>query len=281
VSRRTQLLPAVHQRTIRSVDSTPISYRTMGTGPDVLVLGGALRTSEDYLPLACALARSFRVHLVERRGRGGSGPQGDRYSLQKEVDDLLTVQADTRARLAFGHSYGGLVLLEAARSAQVLDRIVAYEPGVPLGPVPTAWMAPYQERLAADDPYGAFAHFVRGSGGAPPFMARMPHWYLRTVLRIAFRGENWQRMRPLLPANLAEHQQIAALQGRLATYAAVNAEVLLLRGSRTPHAAGGDFGALRDTLPAATLETLKGLDHFGPEGKSAPVVADRALAFLR
>jgi pimeloyl-ACP methyl ester carboxylesterase len=193
---------------------------------------------------------------------------------------LLAVQAETGARLAFGHSYGGLVILETARSFQVFERIAVYEPGVPAGPLPTDWMAPYRERLAAGDPYGAFVHFVRGSGGAPAFLAKLPYWYLRMALRIGLRGPSWQRMRPLLQANLAEHEQIAAQHGRLAGFAAVTAPVLLLCGGRTPRASRADFDAVRDTLPNATLETLPGLHHFGPEGKTAPVVAERALRFL-
>ncbi|GGK93290.1 alpha/beta hydrolase [Planomonospora parontospora subsp. parontospora] len=280
MNRSTRTPPAC-RCTVLSADGTPIGYRTMGDGPGLIVVGGALRTAEDYLPLASALARSFTVHLVERRGRGASGPLGPRYALGKEVDDLLAVQAETGARSVFGHSYGGLVVLETARSSRVFDRIAVYEPGVPCLPVPTAWMDPYRERLAAGDPHGAFVHFIRGSGGAPAFVSRMPYWYLRLALRVAFRGPSWQRMLPLLDANLAEHGQLAAQYGRLAEFAAVTAPVLILCGGRTARASRAEFDALRDTLPEAALETLGGLDHFGPEGKNASVVAERVLAFLR
>jgi pimeloyl-ACP methyl ester carboxylesterase len=271
------------EHAVTAADGTRIGYRTLGRGPGLILVGGSLRIAEDYLPLAAALAGSFAVHVVDRRGRGASGPQGERYSLATEVDDLRRVQAETGARLAFGHSYGGLVVLEAQRSAPVFDRIAVYEPGVPAGPVPTGWMGPYRDRLAADDPYGAFIHFLKGSGGAPAAIAKMPHWYLRLVLPIGLRGHSWERMRPLLGANLAEHEQVAAQQGRLAGFAAVGAPVLLLVGARTRRAAdgAGPFDALRDTLPRASLETLDGLDHFGPEAKGAPVVAERVLAFLR
>ncbi len=198
----------------RSADGTAIGYRTVGSGPGVVVVGGALRTAEDYLSLAATLAESCTVHVVDRRGRGASGPQGPRYSLRTEVDDLRAVLTETGARWAFGHSYGGLVVLETARTTSALERIVVYEPGVPCAPVPTAWMAPYRERLDAGDAYGAFAHFVRGSGGAPAVVAKLPHWYLRTALRVGLRGRAWRRIRPLLWANLAEHEQIAAQQGR-------------------------------------------------------------------
>ncbi|MFC5825888.1 alpha/beta fold hydrolase [Nonomuraea insulae] len=268
--------------TVRSADGTPIAIQTLGTGPGLIVLGGAMRTAEDYLPFASVLAGSFTVHVVDRRGRGASGPQGPGYDLGKEVEDLRAVQAETGARLAFGHSYGGLVILETARSSRSFDRIAVYEPGVPTGPVPTGWMGPYRERLAADDPYGAFVHFLRGSDGVPAFLAKMPFWYLRAVLRIGFRGRAWQRMRPLLPANVAEHEQLAAQEGRLAEFAAVTAPVLLLCGGRTPGMARDrPFDALRDTLADATLQTLDGLDHIGwTNGKSAAVVARHVQAFL-
>ncbi len=275
-------IPApVEQRGVAvSADGTKIAYRTMGAGPGVIVVGGALRTSEDYLPLARALADSCTVHLVDRRGRGASGPQGPDYSLDREADDLLAVQAETGARSAFGHSYGGLTVLETARRSAVFHRIALYEPAVPCEPFATGWMEPYRQRLAAADPYGAFAHFIQGSGGAPAVVTKMPYWYLRFAMRVGFRGEAWQRMRPLLETNVAEHEQITARMGHLAGYAAVTIPVLILRGSRTTTAIRTQLDVLKDTLGAATLETVTGLNHFGPEGRTAPTVAERASAFL-
>ena len=75
-----------------------------------------------------------------------------------------------------------------------------------------------------------------GSGGAPAFMTKLPYWYLRMALRVGFRGPSWQRMRPLLEANLAEHEQLAAQQGRLAEFSAVTASVLLLLREAAPRA---------------------------------------------
>ncbi|MBF6206278.1 alpha/beta hydrolase [Streptomyces gardneri] len=268
------------QRSVVSTDGTPIGYRTMGSGPGVIVIGGSLFTAQDYLPLASALAESCTVHLLERRGRGASGPLGDDYLLRKEVDDVLAVHAETGARLAFGHSYGGLVVLEVERSSPVFDRVVLYEPGVPGGQVATGWMAPYRERLAAGDPYAAFAYFIQGSGGAPGFVARLPHWYLRTALHIGFRGRRWQRMRPLLAANLAEHEQLAAQHDRLHEFADLTTATLILRGTRTPSTTRTELDVLARTLPNATLDTIDGLDHFGPEGKSGSIVAERAAGFL-
>jgi pimeloyl-ACP methyl ester carboxylesterase len=274
-------VPAAYQNTAVSADGTPIGYRTLGSGPGLIVVGGALRTAEDYLPLASALAESCTVHVVDRRGRGASGPQGPRYSLQTEVEDLLAIHTETGARWAFGHSYGGLVVLETARTTLTLERIVVYEPGVPCAPVPTDWMDPYRERLDAGDPRGAFAHFIRGSGGAPPVVAKLPHWYLRTAMRVGLRGSAWRRIRPLLEANLAEHEQLAARQGRLDDYRAVETRTLVLCGGKSPAASRSEFTMLQRTLPHAVLESLPGLNHFGPEGKTAARVGRATLAFLR
>ncbi|MGI8864593.1 MAG: alpha/beta fold hydrolase, partial [Solirubrobacteraceae bacterium] len=58
-----------------------IAYRQRGAGPGVIVVGGALSSGQDYLPLASVLARSMTAYVIDRRGRGHSGPQGPDYSM--------------------------------------------------------------------------------------------------------------------------------------------------------------------------------------------------------
>ena len=81
--------------TVRSADGTPIGYRSLGSGPGLVVVGGALRSGQDYVELARHVAPHATVHLMDRRGRGSSGPQGVGYSLATEIEDLLAVQAAT------------------------------------------------------------------------------------------------------------------------------------------------------------------------------------------
>ena len=128
----------------RSQDGTEIAYETLGAGPGLLVLGGAWRAGRDYLPFAGALASDFEVHVIDRRGRGRSGPQGPDYGIERELEDLRAVRAQTAATIVFGHSYGGLVALEAARLSSAFSDVIAYEPGVSLaGSIPRAWMGLY------------------------------------------------------------------------------------------------------------------------------------------
>jgi pimeloyl-ACP methyl ester carboxylesterase len=61
---------------VASLDGTPIGFQSRGCGPSLLVVHGALGTSDDLATLAEALSERFSVHAMDRRGRGMSGPQG-------------------------------------------------------------------------------------------------------------------------------------------------------------------------------------------------------------
>jgi pimeloyl-ACP methyl ester carboxylesterase len=119
---------------------------------------------------------------------------------------LAAVQAHTQAKVIFGHSYGGLIALEAARHSNVFTEIVVYEPGVSVaGSIPLGWMGRYQELLATGDRRGAFAAMARAAGGAPPALEHAPLWCVKLVLRLVIRQPQWQKIEPLLETALNEH----------------------------------------------------------------------------
>ena len=74
-----------------SSDGTAIAYQTIGLGPGLVVLPGAVLHPDAYKKLAKTLGRSFAVHVVHRRGRGLSGQQGSNYSIERECDDVISV----------------------------------------------------------------------------------------------------------------------------------------------------------------------------------------------
>jgi pimeloyl-ACP methyl ester carboxylesterase len=279
----TALHGSLIETTATSADGTEIAYKTLGEGRGLIVVGGALRTGDDYLRLAEELAGTFAVHVIDRRGRGASGPQGPDYSVAKECEDLLAVQAATGATAVFGHSYGGFVALEAARTTSKFSHIAVYEPGVSLaGSIPMAWLPRYRQLLASGDKRGALAVFVRGIGSAPGPVARLPLWYLRAVLHVMIRGERWRRMEPLLEANAAEHEQEARRDdGTAERYRSIRARLLLLGGSKSPPVLTTQlFSALEQVTSDATVEILDGLDHFAPDEKAPAPVANRVHNFL-
>jgi len=97
---------------VTSADGTTIEYFTFGSGAPVIVIPGSLATAEDYVRFAHALGKHFTVHVLERRGRSRSGPQGPHYNIDRECEDLLAVRCETKACRVVGHSFGGLVALE-------------------------------------------------------------------------------------------------------------------------------------------------------------------------
>jgi pimeloyl-ACP methyl ester carboxylesterase len=277
-------MPPTTHGLVGSTDGTAIGYETVGVGEGLLVLGGAWRTSRDYLPFARALSDSFTVHVIDRRGRGRSGPQGAEYSIAREIEDLLAVQAQTGATIVFGHSYGGLIALEAARRSAVFSDVVVYEPGVSIaGSIPLGWMELYRERLAAGDPRGAFAAMVRGAGGAPPVLERMPLWYVKLMLRLFVKQRHWRQIEPLLAAGLAEHEQVAALDdATIDRYQPITARVLLLGGGKSrSFATTRLFEPLTATIRNSTSELIDGLNHTAPDEKAPDVVAERVRRHLR
>ena len=165
-----------------SGDGTTISYLSTGHGPGLVLVGGVLSRASTYLPLAEALAGTFTVHVINRRGRLPSGPQRPGHNIDIESADLVAVATATHARRAFGHSFGGLVVLETARHHHIFDELYVYEPGVSIaGSVDHAWLEGYDELLQRADRRGAFAWMVKRAGFAPTALAVMPLGFVKTV----------------------------------------------------------------------------------------------------
>ncbi len=260
----------------QSADGTEIGYRSLGEGRGLVIVGGALSSGSNYLPLAERLAGEFEVHLMDRRGRPRSGPQRTAHSIEEECADLIAVAEVTGATAVFGHSFGGLVALETARRREVFDLLYAYEPGVPIGGrFDFGWLDGYERLLERGDRRGAFAWMVKGAGFAPGALAIMPLWYVRAVLRVAIRGRRWEAMEPLLDANLVEHRILAALDAPTAErFSTITARTVLLGGARSPGFISRQLLAeLGRVIPESTELLLPGLGHTAPEEQPRGIVA--------
>ena len=246
-------------------------------------MGGSLYAACDYVPFAEVLARSFTVHVVDRRGRGGSGPQGADYGIEKECEDLLAIQSHTGARTAFGHSYGGLICLETARRSTVFDRLAVYEPGVSVdGCFSGVWLPRYRDLLRSGDTRGAFAWMVKGTGFAPAWLAKLPLWCVRVLLRLATPSRRWREMEPLLSAQAREHEQVVRLDGAADRYSSIPSKVLLLGGGGSPPAiTRRTLDRLHSVIRDSTLEILDGLGHAAPSQQAPLVVGERVRRWLQ
>jgi pimeloyl-ACP methyl ester carboxylesterase len=265
-------------QSVRSSDGTTIAYYTVGSGPAVLVVPGALSTARDYLGLAQNLAEQLTVHTIERRGRGQSGRQGGEYRITRECEDVAAVLARTGATCVVGHSFGGLVALEAARDNPAITRLAVYEPGVSIhGSIDTSWTATYARKLQERKPLEAFIAFIKGTN---PQSRYTPVWLLKLILPRALGRRKMDQTCRLLAANLREHLEVERLDSSYANYAKVAARTLLMFGARSPERITRPYRQLVGVMPAATLREFPGLDHFGITEGAPQVVGQAVTAFL-
>jgi pimeloyl-ACP methyl ester carboxylesterase len=255
----------------------------VGTGPAILVIPGVLSMAADYAAFARALSEHFAVHTIERRGRGESGPQGEDYSIVKECEDVLALQAETGAALLVGHSYGGLIALEVARNNKAFRKIAVYEPGVSIdGSMPTAWMPGYQKKLSEKRNLDALVEFTLAD--APRRIQRTPRWLMKLILLVLVScSRQYRQMLDLLDQNLREWREIARLDSRCEHYREVGAGVLLMYGGRSDSkAVTVAMERLAAILPHAVTKEFSQLDHFGIE-RTAPREVAKAVSdyFLR
>jgi len=259
--------------TVRSRDGAAIPYLSMGDGPSVLVIPGALSMAADYADFARALAEHFTVHVIERRGRGGGSPQGDDYSIAKERDDVLALQEKTGASFLVGHSFGGLVALETARDNRALTKIAVYEPGVSIDrSIPMDWMPGYEKKLAKGKYFDAFVEFTRGTG--PARARKAPRWLMKILLRFFLSSHERRQMLGLLPENLREHREVARLDSSYENYREIPAGVLLMYGGKSDSTwVDTAMERLAAVLPHSETKEFPTLDHFGIDKKAPGEVA--------
>jgi pimeloyl-ACP methyl ester carboxylesterase len=229
--------------------------------------------ARDYAAFASALASRFTVHTMERRGRGESGPQGEDYSIAKECEDVLALRDATGASLLVGHSYGGLVALEAARNNMAFTRVAVYEPGVSVGgSMSPDWLPAYEECIAEGKRLEALARFTLGVG--PDRLRRTPRWLMKLMLRTVVPPRDRRQWLDLLGQNAREWREIARLDSTSDNYREVTAEVLYLYGGKSDSravaiAVEGVSAALRH----CEVRKLERLDHFGIERRAPAEVA--------
>ena len=263
---------------LASRDGSPVGYTSVGYGPSVIVIPGALSTASTYDEFARQLAgNGFAVHVIERRGRGASGPQGDSYGMATERDDVLALQEITSACYLVGHSYGGLIALEAARGNGALAKVAVYEPGVSIGgSIPVDWIPAFERRLAAGNALDALALFSLAAG--PAHARRTPRWLMRLLLPYVVGKEALVKLLDLLPTTVPEHRELARLNDSVSHYREISAAVLLMSGGRSRLAwVEAAFNALTETLPRSERLEFAKLDHFGID-KGAPREVARAVA---
>jgi pimeloyl-ACP methyl ester carboxylesterase len=122
----------VETLTATSADGTVVGAEVLGEGPPLLVIHGSTADRHRWAAVQDGLAESFRVHLMDRRGRGLSAQENpDNYSIEREAEDIRAlVEAIGGSVLVLSHSYGGASSLAAATDCPQIERMLVYEPAL-------------------------------------------------------------------------------------------------------------------------------------------------------
>jgi pimeloyl-ACP methyl ester carboxylesterase len=241
---------------VTSKDGTTLAVDSVGQGTPVILVGGAFNDRSTVAALGAQLASRYRVVTYDRRGRGASDDKGTGYSVQNEIDDLAAVIEHAGGGVSlFGHSSGGILMLEAVLSGLPVDRIAVYEPSYvadPDQPRPAADVFDRIEALvAAGDRDGAAELFLGEIIGVPgPGIAGMrasEAWSFLTSTALSLPydvlvSRPWE----LIPA------------GRLA---AIDVPLLAVYGNQTMPGLAAATKAVAQAVPGARLVVLEGEDH--------------------
>jgi pimeloyl-ACP methyl ester carboxylesterase len=251
-----------------SKDSTNIRYRRMGRGPGVVVLHGTMSSGANHTQLAEALARAFTVFVPDRRTLGLRGRDNGEYSIQKEVEDLDALLAETGAVNVFGVSSGGIITLQAALVLPAIYRVAVYEP--PLfadRSVPSAVLARYDREMARGKVAAALITAMKGAQMGPAAFNYIPRPLLVMLTNRMLRSQDgkpagdYLTMKALAPLLHYDLQLVADMSGKHRDFGAIRAEVLLLGGSKSPAYLKSALDSLEKVLPQAQRVEFSGLDH--------------------
>lgn len=216
---------------VTSRDGTPIAYETVGSGPALLIVDGALcfREVGPARRLAEQLKSHFTVYLYDRRGRGESGDTPP-YSPERELEDLeaLLAAAGGSACVA-ALCTGAALVLPAAGRLQGIRRLALYE-------VP--FVLDYKD------------------GPDPDWVARLNRY--RTSLDGIARTLTYDI------EIVTRHKHGKPIEPGM--WADVRMPVLVLRGDSSPRWLQNAQAAIAGALPNAELGTVEGQGHqFKPE----------------
>lgn len=261
-------------QTVTSKDGSRIAYDRYGSGPVVILVGGALsyRKFGKMVELAQLLGEHCAVINYDRRGRGDSS-EVKPFALEREIEDIQAlIEAEGGSASLWGWSSGGALALRATIAGLGVERLSVYEVPFMVTPEAKRPTPDYGERLdelvAADDRSGAVKHFMRNAIGIPaPFVALMPLMPMWKGIKAT------AHTLPYDWAALGKHTMYGA-QLNPEEWASVTVPTLVAYGAKSPAVLQQGSRALADVLPNAKLRELEGVSHNLKMKVLAPVLAE-------
>lgn len=242
-------------QSVTSKDGTTIAYDTLGSGPPLVLVNGALsvRSFTFAQRMAKELADGFTIYSYDRRGRGDSTDRQP-YSVEREVEDLAAVcQAAGGRPYVFGLSSGAALALHAAAAGVPMAGLFAYEPPYTRAHPEDrtdglAFRDTLDARIAAGDRDGAVAFFLRTVG--------VPGLALRVMRLLPM----WKVMRGVAHT-LPYDARVMGTFEVPAAFAQVRVPTVVAAGARTSPALKAGAQAVAQAVPGARHVVVPKANH--------------------
>jgi pimeloyl-ACP methyl ester carboxylesterase len=252
---------------VTSKDGTDIGYYQMGRGPGLVLVQGAIGLAKNFLQLGEALADTFTVYIPDRRGRGLSRNPCNDYNMQKEVEDIEALLTKTGTHYVFGLSSGALITLQSTLQLSAIHKAAIYEPPLFIHGLPIALMKRYEKEMAEGRLAAALITAMQATQMGPKIFNLIPRGLLESLTNKMMESEDKSAkngditMRVLAPTLKHDFQVVAEMNGKLETFRAINKEMHLLGGSKSPKFLKVDLDALEKVLPDVKRIEFSGLGH--------------------
>jgi pimeloyl-ACP methyl ester carboxylesterase len=247
--------------TVTSADGTTIACETLGSGPALVMVDGALchRDAGPLRSLAALLAETFTVHLYDRRGRGASADTQP-YAVEREIEDLAAVVAAAGSRASvYGVSSGALLAMRAAAAGVPIERLAVFEP-----PIGEDAVSPSQDTIeltklmAEGRRSDTVERFMTGIGVPEQIIAGMKP------------SPAWPALAAIAPTII--YDCTICDTTTLAHIRAVSVPALVLDSEGSTDDLTGWSAAVLAALPHGTRQSLAGQWHVVPDADLAPAL---------
>jgi len=235
-----------------------IAYKSLGSGPPVILLHPFPAHHELWLPAAQTLLSCYRVILPDLRGHGDSGVGEGPASMAKHAADVARILDHAEVgRAAFvGVSIGGYVLFEFWRRYR--SRVAA--------------LALCNTKAQADTPEGKTGRLqaaadVMGRGTEPFFESMVPKLMGKTTrdTRPDLVEGALRMMRKMSPEDVAQVQRgMAERPDSVPTLKTINVRTLLVTGDEDVLTGPPEAELMHQNIPASQLKIVPRAGHYSP-----------------
>lgn len=263
-----------------SRDGTRIAYDKAGSGPALVLVGGAFsyRKFPGTVQLAELLSAHFTVINYDRRGRGDSGDTKP-YHPAREIEDLRAVIEDAAGGSAYvwGLSSGAMLALQAAAAGVPIKKLALHEPPVVVGEagrkVPHDFLKQVTGLIDDNRSSEAIKYFMTKGMGAPSFIVTMMRFMPGVWSRLIAVAHTLAYDAALMDGFMDGKPLPASLFSSVAVHTAV------LEGTESPAGLRSGARSVADALPHARLVSKRGLGH--TKQLNAKQIASALQAFFQ